>query len=79
MLMEAAGEELAAGKSMDLCGFCSSYDKLKKAGAKEQQIKTEFGMIGMVTSDDPDVVKQIHSHADRTIKEFEAMKKLMGN
>lgn len=76
--MESAGEELASGKSMELCGFCNSYDKLKKAGAKEQQVKTEFGMIGMLTSDDPEVVKQIHSHADRTIKEFEAMKKLMG-
>ena len=75
--MEAKGKELEAGKEMKLCGYCSSYGKLKQAGATEQQIKTDFGMIGMLTSNDPEVVAKIHAHADRTIKEFAIMKEMM--
>ena len=60
---------------MELCGFCDSYGALKQAGAKEQEITTDFGMITMLTSDDSDLVKKIHDHADRTIKEFAAFEK----
>jgi hypothetical protein len=70
--MHAQGEKLQSGEKMALCGFCESWGELMKAGAKEQQIKTDFGMIGMLTSDDPQLVKKIHAHADRTIKEFAA-------
>jgi hypothetical protein len=75
--MHAVGELLATGKEMDLCGFCTSYAALKRAGAKEQEIKTDFGMISMLTSDDPEVVTKIHAHAHRTVKEFAAMKEMM--
>ena len=73
--MHAMGNLRATGKEMELCGFCDSYGALKQAGAKEQEITTDFGMITMLTSDDSDLVKKIHDHADRTIKEFAAFEK----
>ena len=72
--LEGVVADLENGKQMPLCGFCTSYGKLKMAGAKDEQVETDFGMIGLLTSDDPDIVKQIHAHADRTVKEFAAFK-----
>lgn len=73
--MKAVGDELQAGKELHLCGFCNSYGGLMESGAKEQQVETSFGMIAMLTSDDPEVVKKIHGHAKRTIAEYDAMLK----
>tara|TARA_R110002049_G_scaffold2750_4_gene21989 strand:+ start:172619 stop:173104 length:486 start_codon:yes stop_codon:yes gene_type:complete len=72
--MQASAKLFETGKDMQLCGFCNSHMALKKSGAKEQEINTDFGMVSLLTSDDPDVVKQIHDHAEKTIKEFAAFK-----
>jgi hypothetical protein len=56
-----------------LCGFCTSYSALVEAGAKVQEFETANGMVSLVTSDKPEVVKKIHEHAKRTIKEYESM------
>ncbi len=72
--MMAVIDKVKAGEKMDLCGYCNSYGALEKAGAKKTEIETAAGMISMLTSDDPEVVKKIQDHAKTTIKEFEAMK-----
>ena len=64
--------QLEDGKEMPLCGFCTSYGELRSEGAKSEEIETDFGMISMLTSDNPEVVTKIHVHADRTVKEFKA-------
>lgn len=68
--MLGTAAQLVKGEELPLCGFCQSYGKLKMAGASSKDIPTQFGMIGLLTSDDPEVVKQIHAHADRTIAEY---------
>lgn len=68
--MQGVIAQLEKGKEMPLCGFCTSYGELKMAGAKSEDITTEFGMIGLLTSEDPEVIKKIHAHTDRTVKEF---------
>lgn len=71
--MKAAAEQLKAGKEMHLCGFCDSYGKLMDAGAKEQEIETEFGMVALLTSDQPELADKIKKHAKRTQREYKAM------
>ena len=66
-MMEVASNMEA---EMPLCGFCHSYAELQAAGAKSEEIKTDFGMISLMTSDDPELVKKIHEHADRTVAEY---------
>ena len=67
--MQAAVKELASGKNLEMCGFCECYGNLAKAGMQVQEFKGETGSISLMTSDKPEVVKQIHEMADRTIKE----------
>lgn len=76
--MLATVQKLQTGEPMHLCGFCMSYGKLAMAGARMEDIPTKAGHIGLVTSDDPDVVAMIHEHAERTIAEaatWEAQRK----
>lgn len=66
----------AAGKEVHLCSFCKSMADLEKAGAKQQEIKTETGAVNLMTSNDPGVVQQIHATADHAIemqKQIKAM------
>ena len=72
--MHKKGEQIAAsGKSVDLCGFCDSFGKLKQAGAKEEMVKTAFGRITLITAQDAATVKKIHKHAKRTQDEAKKM------
>jgi hypothetical protein len=73
--MKDTGEQLKSGKKMELCGFCNSYGKLMDAGAKEQEIETAFGMINLLTSDNPEVAEEIKKHAKCTKREYKAMLK----
>lgn len=67
--METAAKELQTGKHMEMCGFCECYGKLAQSGMHVQEYKGETGNISLLTSDKPEVVKQIHEMADRTVKE----------
>ena len=71
--MEATIEKLEGGEAMDLCGFCTSYGMLMAEGAESTELKTVGGDISLLTSDDPEVVKKIHAHAEKTIEEFKKM------
>lgn len=52
-----------------LCGFCQAFGGLIQAGAKVQEVPTDFGAITIITSDDQATVAKIHKMADRTIEE----------
>ena len=71
--MQAVVKKLQSGEQMPLCGFCQSYGKLMEMGAQEQEIKSAAGYISLLTSDDPQVVKKIHEHAQKTIDEHQKM------
>ena len=71
--MEAAGAKLMAGEQLPLCNFCQSYGALMMAGAKAEMVETAGGDIGLITSTDPELVKKIHAHTQRTIDEYNKM------
>jgi hypothetical protein len=72
--MMAVVKDLEAGKDVGpLCGFCTSYTNLMKAGAKSETFPTASGDIMLLTSTDPAVIDQIHTHAQRTIDEYKKM------
>ncbi len=67
-----------AGKPVELCHFCQSMSKLTQAGAKQQNVGTSTGMILLVTSDNPQVVAQIHAQADKNVEEQKKMQQQAG-
>lgn len=71
--MKAMEEKLTAGEEMPLCNCCKSHLKLLQAGAKIQEVKTGFGSVTLITSDDAEVVSKIHKHIKRTQREHEKM------
>jgi len=71
--MEKTGQKMMAGEKMELCGFCSSYGNLAMAGATIENFETAAGHVGLVTSRDPAVIKQIHAHGQKTIEEYSKM------
>lgn len=65
--------EVHPGADAELCGFCQAFGGLVAAGAKMEEVKTNFGNVTLVTSDDPQLVAKIHAMADRTIAETAKM------
>lgn len=76
--MQETGEKMQAGEALHLCGFCQSYGKLLQAGAKVEEIDGDVVKITLMTSDDPEVVKAIQAHAQRTIDEYKKMVEAQG-
>ena len=70
--MRATFEELKEGKKLPLCGFCESHGALMDAGAREEEIETSFGMIGIVTSEKAEIIQQIRAHATKSIEMYRA-------
>ena len=78
--MDKAHEEMMAvikraenGEEMALCGHCQSWGKLLAAGANKLELDTVGGQITLLTSDNPEVVKKIQAHAQRSLDEFKKM------
>jgi hypothetical protein len=71
--MEETGKQLADGKQLPMCGFCEEFGKAKMKGAREQNLESKISEITLITSDDSQVVNQLHQIADRTIKEMKLM------
>jgi len=76
--MMATMKDLEAGKDVGpLCGFCTSYGELMKAGAKSDMFTTATGDISTLTSTDPALIAKIQAHAKRTSEEMAKMKEGM--
>jgi hypothetical protein len=71
--MQETSALLMKGEKMDLCGFCKSYGSLMMAGAMMENVETKAGHIMLMTSDNPEVVKQMHAHVERTNEEMAKM------
>ena len=71
-------KDLEAGKDVGpLCGFCTSYGELMKAGAKSDMFTTATGDISTLTSTDPALIAKIQAHAKRSTEEMAKMKEGM--
>ena len=76
--MMATMKELEAGKNVGpLCGFCTSYGELMKAGAKSEMFMTPTGDVTVLSSTDPALIAKIQAHAKRTSEEMAKMKEAM--
>jgi len=71
--MQATGQELMAGKEMPLCGSCVAMGKLIMAGAKMENLDTKGGHVMLLTSTDPELVKEIQAYGQRNIDEMAKM------
>jgi hypothetical protein len=68
--MNKVVKQLEAGENVHLCGMCESFGSLMMAGVKIEEIESENIFVSMMTSDNPEVVEQIHQHTDRTNDEY---------
>jgi len=73
-LMEEAGKKMMAGEKLHMCGMCQSMGELFQTGkAQYESFETKGGWVSLTTSTDPETIKKIHAHTDRTNEEFAKM------
>ena len=65
--------KLEQGEQLEMCGYCQNYGKLMGMGAKFKDIKTMGVNISVVTSCEPDVVKEIQAMGKRAKIEHDKM------
>ena len=63
--MVKAGQEMEAGKMMDMCGSCQALGACLMNGAKMQYVETSNGDIWVITSDSPEVIADLQSWSER--------------
>ena len=73
--MMKTGDLLMQGQQLPMCGSCNALGACFMKGAKQDYIETADGDIWMVTSDNPELVAEIHAWVEHNQKE---MKALMG-
>ncbi len=73
--IQATVAKLQQGEQLDMCGHCHFMGKMMMLGAKFKEIKSVGVDIMIVTSPDPEVVKQIHAFAKQSQTEHEKMLK----
>jgi len=56
--------------------MCENYGKLSGLGAKVEVINAKEGDVVLMTSDNPEVVKLIHEHGQRTREEMAKMESM---
>lgn len=61
------------GKNASMCGFCEAMGGLMAAGVQMEEVKTDFGKITLMTSDDASTVKKIHEVAKKSQEEAKKM------
>ena len=58
--MEKTSKRLQAGEKLDLCGSCDFLGMCMMKGASQEYVKTSSGDVWIVTSDNPEVVTDLH-------------------
>lgn len=77
--MMANGEKLMAGEKLQLCGSCGALNMIFAKGLKYENVETKNGGITLFTSDDPEVVAEVHKWADKNDEEMAKMMESMGD
>jgi hypothetical protein len=73
--MNATGQRMMAGEKLDMCGSCTALGMCFMKGAQAEYVETETGDLMIMTSDNPELVKELQHWAARNKEE---MKKMMG-
>lgn len=68
--MTATAQLLMKGEQMELCGSCTALGKCMMMGAKQEYVETSSGDVWIVTSDNPEVVADLHKWVERNHAEM---------
>ena len=72
--MDSLGFELMQATEMPyMCGHCMAYGEFLMAGVVPNHIRSTFGEVVVWTSDQPEMVKKLHTFAQRSIDECAKM------
>ncbi len=75
--MMDVGKKMQTGElkmaDVKMCGHCQTYGKLMQMGAKMEHVQSELAEIVIMTSDNPEVVKEIKGFAQRNRDEMAKM------
>jgi hypothetical protein len=71
--MQEVGEKMEQGEMVPMCGMCTAMGELMQKGAEWEYVQTEHGDIMIMTSDDPEVIAELHAFSDKTNAELEKM------
>lgn len=72
--MMELGEKMEKGEvqmsDVKMCGSCMAYGALMAAGAKFEYVPGDAAIVVLMTSDNPEVVKQIQAYAAKNREEM---------
>ncbi|MCH7592581.1 MAG: hypothetical protein IH989_07380 [Planctomycetes bacterium] len=71
--MSETGERLMKGEQMDLCGSCTALGMCMMRGVKQEYVETMNGDIWIVTSDNAEVVADLHEWIKKNKEAMAAM------
>lgn len=72
--MNKTATRLMKGEQLDLCGSCTALGKCMMMGAKQEYVETSTGDVWIVTSDNPEVVADLHQWVERNQAEMKKAK-----
>ena len=77
--MMELGKKMEAGEvnpaEVKMCGHCQHYGKLVAMGAKMEHVQGKYADVTLMTSDKPELVKEIKGFAQRNRDEMAKMEK----
>jgi len=75
--MMDVGKKMQSGElkmaDVKMCGHCQNYGKLMMMGAKMEHVQGTFADVTLMTSDNPEMVKEIKAFAQRNRDEMAKM------
>jgi len=73
MKMKETSEKMEKGEMVPMCGMCTAMGSLMMKGAKWEYVETQYGDVQIMTSDNEEVVQELHAFTDKTNAELAKM------
>jgi len=71
--MKETSEKMQKGEAVHMCGMCTAMGALLQKGVTMDYVETERGNITVMTSDNPELVKEIQAWGQRNKDEMAEM------
>lgn len=75
--MKTAIDKVMAGEKADMCNMCLGMGAFFQKGAEAENVKTNNGEISITSSDNAEVVAEIHAWVERTTSEMKKVHESM--
>jgi ABC-type sugar transport system ATPase subunit len=79
--LKGVAKKMQAGElnmaEVTMCGHCQAYGKLMMMGAKSEYVQSDLADIVLLTSDNPETVKEIKAFAQRNRDEMAKMEETL--